>query len=66
VGLQYACGAYTALLDEHGIRGSMSRCGNPYDNAYAESFMKTLKYEEVCRNEYADLSETAAKANPTG
>ena len=59
-GVQYACGAYTALLDEYGIRGSMSRCGNPYDNAYAESFMKTLKYEEVYRNDYADLDEAAA------
>jgi len=59
-GVQYACGAYRALLAEHGMRGSMSRCGNPYDNAYAESFMKTLKYEEVYRNEYADLDEAAA------
>ena len=59
-GVQYACGAYTALLEGHGIRGSMSRCGNPYDNAYAESFMKTLKYEEVYRNEYADLDEAKA------
>jgi putative transposase len=48
-GVQYACGAYRALLEEHGVRGSMSRRGNPYDNAYAESFMKTLKYEEVRR-----------------
>jgi transposase InsO family protein len=56
-GVQYACGAYTALLAEHGVRGSMSRRGNPYDNAFAESFMKTLKYEEVYRNEYADLAE---------
>jgi putative transposase len=56
-GVQYACGAYTALLAERGVRGSMSRRGNPYDNAFAESFMKTLKYEEVYRNEYADLAE---------
>jgi len=59
-GVQYACGAYTALLAEHGIRGSMSRVGNPYDNAFAESFIKTLKYEEVYRNEYADLAEATA------
>jgi putative transposase len=59
-GVQYACSAYTALLDGHGIRGSMSRCGNPYDNAYAESFMKTLKCEEVYRNEYANLDEAMA------
>ena len=59
-GVQYACWAYRELLAEHGIRGSMSRVGNPYDNAFAESFIKTLKYEEVYRNEYADLAEAAA------
>jgi len=59
-GVQYACGDYTALLAEHGLRGSMSRTGNPYDNAYAESFIKTLKYEEVYRNDYADLAEAAS------
>ena len=59
-GVQYACGAYTALLAEHGIRGSMSRVGNPYDNAFAESFIKTLKYEEVYRNQYAGMAEAAA------
>jgi transposase InsO family protein len=46
-GVQYASGDYTALLDAHGIVASMSRLGNPYDNAKAESFMKTLKHEEV-------------------
>jgi len=35
----------------------MSRCGNPYDNATCESFMKTLKYEEVYRGEYRDLDD---------
>lgn len=59
-GVQYACGAYRDLLEEHRIRGSMSRKGNPYDNAFAESFMKTLKHEEVYRNEYRDLGEAAA------
>jgi transposase InsO family protein len=44
---KYASGDYTALLSQHGIRISMSRKGNPYDNATCESFMKTLKYEEV-------------------
>lgn len=39
----------------------MSRRGNPYDNAQAESFMKTLKYEEVYLSEYANLSETRQK-----
>ncbi|MBZ5629407.1 MAG: IS3 family transposase [Acidobacteriia bacterium] len=59
-GVQYACTDYKALLAEHGIRGSMSRKGNPYDNAFAESFIKTLKYEEVYCNEYADLAEAQA------
>lgn len=56
-GVQYACGDYTDLLQEHGITISMSRKGNPYDNAACESFMKTLKYEEVYRNEYRDFQE---------
>jgi putative transposase len=46
-GVQYACGDYTAILAAHDIQASMSRVGNPYDNAKAESFMKTLKTEEV-------------------
>ena len=46
-GVQYASKEYTDLLKEHGVRISMSRKGNPYDNAKCESFMKTLKYEEV-------------------
>jgi len=46
-GVQYACAEYTACLAEHGIQPSMSRIGSPYDNAKAESFMKTLKQEEV-------------------
>jgi putative transposase len=56
-GVQYACGDYTQLLQKHGIRISMSRKANPYDNAKAESFMKTLKHEEVHRVEYRDLAE---------
>jgi putative transposase len=56
-GVQYASSAYTDLLKQHQITISMSRKGNPYDNAYAESFMKTLKYEEVHRYEYRDLQE---------
>jgi transposase InsO family protein len=51
-GVQYACHEYVECLQEHGIQVSMSRRGNPYDNAFAESFMKTLKYEEVYLNEY--------------
>jgi transposase InsO family protein len=56
-GSQYASGDYTELLRENGIGISMSRKGNPWDNAACESFMKTLKYEEVHRNEYRDLAE---------
>jgi putative transposase len=59
-GVQYACSAYTDLLNEHQIVGSMSRKGNPYDNAACESFMKTLKYEEVYRQEYRDMPEALA------
>ena len=53
-GVQYAAGDYTQLLRAHKIQISMSRRGNPYDNAQAESFMKTLKYEEVYRSDYRD------------
>ena len=56
-GVQYASQAYTDLLTDHGIQISMSRRGNPYDNAKAESFMKTLKYEEVYRTEYRDFAD---------
>ena len=56
-GVQYASQAYTNLLQAQGIRISMSRTGNPYDNAQAESFIKTLKYEEVYLFEYQHLAE---------
>jgi putative transposase len=56
-GSQYASNEYTDLLKGSGIAISMSRKGNPWDNAACESFMKTLKYEEVHRNEYRDLNE---------
>jgi putative transposase len=56
-GVQYAATDYIDLLTQHGIQISMSRRGNPYDNAQAESFMKTLKYEEVYRSEYRDERE---------
>jgi putative transposase len=57
-GVQYASHEYTGLLEEHSIRISMSRRGNAYDNAKAERFMRTLKYEEVYMNEYEDMLET--------
>jgi transposase InsO family protein len=59
-GSQYASNDYTDLLKVNGIEISMSRKGNPWDNAACESFMKTLKYEEVHRNEYRDLAEARA------
>jgi putative transposase len=59
-GSQYASRDYIALLEGNHIRISMSRKGNPWDNAACESFMKTLKYEEVYRNEYRDLTEARA------
>ena len=59
-GSQYASNDYTDLLKAHQIVISMSRKGNPWDNAACESFMKTLKYEEVFRNEYRNLAEARA------
>jgi putative transposase len=59
-GVQYTSREYTDLLQAQQIRISMSRPGNPYDNARAESFFKTLKYEEVYRQEYRDLAEARA------
>lgn len=56
-GVQYACNEYVELLDGLGIKISMSRKGNPYDNAFAESFMKTLKSEEVYLKEYKTFEE---------
>jgi transposase InsO family protein len=54
-GVQYACDAYVARLEAAGILPSMSRVGCPYDNAMAESFMKTLKHEEVDGRAYRDV-----------
>ena len=59
-GVQYASSDYTAQLERHGIQISMSRRGNVYDNALAEAFIKTLKYEEVYRTEYRNLEEAKA------
>jgi len=56
-GVQYACNEYVNLLESLGIKISMSRKGNPYDNAFAESFMKTLKAEEVYLKEYKTYDE---------
>jgi putative transposase len=59
-GVQYASHDYTAQLEQRGIRISMSRAATPHDNAQAESFIKTLKYEEVYRTEYHNLQEAKA------
>jgi len=59
-GVQYASKEYVDCLKQHGILVSMSRKGNPYDNAFAESFIKTLKCEEVYLNEYATFNDALA------
>ena len=59
-GSQYACEAYRKLLANHGFIGSMGRRGNPYDNAKAESFMKTLKVEAVYLMDYETFEDVTA------
>jgi transposase InsO family protein len=59
-GSQYASGDYTDLLKAHGCQISMSHKASPWENAGCESWMKTLKYEEVYRQEYRDLGEARA------
>ena len=59
-GVQYTCREYLRLLEQAGARPSMSRKGNPYDNAKAESFFKTLKREEVWLKEYLSFEEAQA------
>ena len=59
-GVQYACGDYVGRLERAGIQPSMSRSGCPWDNAMAESFMRTLKREEVDGQAYRDQAEAEA------
>jgi putative transposase len=59
-GSQYASEAYRSLLSDHRLVGSMGRRGNPYDNAKAESFMKTLKAEAVYLMDYETFDDVAA------
>jgi putative transposase len=58
-GIQYACRDYIARLDAHAIQPSMSRAGCPYDNAMAESFMGTLKREEIDGRAYRNIAEAS-------
>jgi putative transposase len=60
-GSQYASEPYRTKLAAHGLRGSMGRRGNPYDNAKAESFMKTLKHEEVHLSGYETFQDVVAR-----
>jgi putative transposase len=59
-GVQYAAEPYVRILRQHGIESSMSRPANPYDNAFCESFMKTLKQEEVYANHYRNIDHLRA------
>jgi putative transposase len=59
-GVQYACGDYAQVLQRHQMIPSMSRPANPYDNASCESFLKTLKREEMYANQYRDLDHLFA------
>ena len=59
-GVQYASEQYIAMLEKHGMISSMSRPANPYDNASCESFIKTLKREEIYANAYDDLEHLRA------
>ena len=59
-GVQYACAEYVGRLEEVGARISMARVGNPYENAKAESFFKTLKAEEVYLQQYRTFQEAEA------
>ena len=59
-GSQYASEVYRGLFTDHGLVGSMERRGNPYDNAKAESFMKTLKVEAVYLMDYETFEDATA------
>lgn len=59
-GIQYAAAEYVAVLEKHGILPSMSRGAAPWDNARCESFIKTLKAEEIDGSQYRDLEDLRA------
>ena len=60
-GVQYACREYVKELHDHRVQISMSAKGNPYDNAYAESFFKTLKHEEISLWEYESFADVVER-----
>jgi putative transposase len=60
-GSHYASARYRAALENYELIGTMSSVGNPYDNAQAESFMKTLKAEEVYIRSYETFADVAAR-----
>jgi putative transposase len=60
-GVQYACREYIAMLEQANMKISMSRTGNPYDNAHMESFFKTLKYEEVHLANYETYNDVTRR-----
>jgi putative transposase len=59
--VQYACGAYVAVLEAAHMQISMSRTANPYNNAHIESFFKTLKYEEVHLSNYETYDDVTGR-----
>ncbi len=60
-GSQYGAAEYRKLLDDHGLVGSVGRRGNPYDNAKAESFTKTIKHEEIYMKDYETFEDVVTK-----
>jgi transposase InsO family protein len=63
-GVQYLCDDYVEVLDEHGFHKSCSAKGNPYDNAWTESFMKTLKYDEIYMRNYETYLDVIENVPP--
>ncbi len=63
-GSQYTSEVYREVLATHGLTASMSRRGNPYDNAKAESFMKTLKVEAVYLAAYETFEDVTPRSSP--
>jgi putative transposase len=59
-GVQFASAEFQEVLKSHRMISSLSRPGNPYDNAFCESFMKTLKQEEIYCNQYTDFEDLSA------